>query len=137
MNEQPGQPGENPRDVNLAEIGDGGGAADGREAAFIPVVKGRTRVNIPTVSHRMREGWGSRRIRISRGFHFAPDKSRDKTPLLDGNRGRAGKHFAVLVAQGRQVADDEHFRMMRKAYIGQHLHPSGAVKRRTELLAQG
>jgi len=40
VDEEPGEPGEESGDVEFAEVGDSGGAADGGERAFVPVVKG-------------------------------------------------------------------------------------------------
>lgn len=42
VNEEPGEPGEESGDVNAAEFGDGGGASDGGDGAFVPVVEGGT-----------------------------------------------------------------------------------------------
>src|SRR5437899_12191974 len=39
VNEQPRQPGQEPRDMNLSEIGQGGGSADVSEVALIPVLE--------------------------------------------------------------------------------------------------
>src|SRR5216684_1539608 len=47
VDEKPGQPGDESGDVNLAELGDGGGAADGGQAAFVVVVEGGAGVKIP------------------------------------------------------------------------------------------
>ena len=60
VHEEPGQPRDEAGDVDFAEIGDRGGAADGSQAAFIPVVERWTRIKIPTLSRSAREGWGTR-----------------------------------------------------------------------------
>ena len=60
VDEQPGQPRDEARDVDAAELGDCRRSADRREAAFVPVVELWARVNIPTLSQRTREGWGTR-----------------------------------------------------------------------------
>jgi len=40
VDEEPGEPGDESGDVDLAEFGDGGGASDGGEGTFVPVVEG-------------------------------------------------------------------------------------------------
>ena len=56
VHKQPGQPGDESRNVNLSELRHGSGSSDGGEAAFVPVVEGGTRVKTPTLPQRTWQG---------------------------------------------------------------------------------
>ena len=65
VDEQPGEPGDEAGDVDASELGDGGGAADGGQAALVPVVDGAevgSFGKIPALSRRAREGRGTRAL---------------------------------------------------------------------------
>ena len=114
MNEQPRQPGEIAGQLELAELGDGGGAADGGQAAFIVIVKIASRLVL----------------------EIARDRVRDPVPLLDRDWRDARQHLAILVSERGQVANHEYFRMSGDAEIGLHEHAPGAVDGHTQLSAQ-
>src|SRR5882672_9979138 len=116
VDEQPGQPGHEARDVNLAELGDSSGATDGGEAAFVAVVK--------------------RRARLNSLDKFSPNEFGDEAALLNGDGRDARQHLAGCVFQGGEVSDNEDFGMAGKTEIGINQHASGGVCGQAELLTE-
>jgi hypothetical protein len=115
VDEEPGEPGEESGDVDFAELGYGGGSADGGQGTFVPVVEWGTGGEIPT-SGNTGQKWGTR-SGISVGscrralldwtagggrphmvrLDFLGDQLGYELALLDGYWGYAGEHFALGV----------------------------------------
>ena len=83
----------------LAELGDCRGAADGGEAAFVPVVEdGRESESPPSRRSRKVGTPGAECC----GFQFFANQFGDEAALLHCYRRDAGEHFAVLIFQRRR-----------------------------------
>src|SRR4029077_18866391 len=114
VDEEPCQPGEISGQVKLAglsELGDGGGAADGGQAAFVVVPK-----------------FAARLI-----FKVAGDGVRHPFSLLDGDRCDSGGHLAVFVCECGEVADNQYLGMSGNAEVGLDEHATGAINRNSQL----
>ena len=114
VDEQPRQPGEISRQFELAQLGDGGGAADRGQAAFVVIVKIASRLMLQVASD---------------GFC-------DPVPLLDGDRRDSGEHLAVFVRECGQVAENKYFPVPGNAEIGLDEHAASAVDGHTQLSAE-
>src|SRR6267154_457950 len=125
VDEKPCQPGNETGDVNLAELSDRGGAANGGEAAFIVVVE----VKIPALSQRTREGRGTL-------FQLSRDSLANEAAFLDRYRRHTGQHGSRDVLQRGEISDDEDFRMAGNAEIRLDKHASGAIDGDTQLFAE-
>ena len=114
MDEQPRQPGEVPGYLELAKLGDGGGAADGGEAPFVVVVE----------------------IASWLIFEVARDGFRNPVALLHRDGRDSGEQLAFFVLQRGQIADHKYFSMSGNAEIGLDEHATGAIDGNTEPAAQ-
>src|ERR1700722_16575142 len=109
--EQPRQPRQKAGNMNLPKIGDGRGSTDRRERAFVPVVEVLSRFTLQVAS----------------------DISGGSPAFLDSDWGQAWNPLAMLIFQGSQIPNYEHFGMSRNAEIGIHQHAPGAIYRSSQL----
>src|SRR5262252_6444700 len=87
VHEQPCHPGDESRDVNLAELRDPCRAPDGRQAAFVEIIK----------------------VLSGLALEFASYVCGGRPPLLHRDWSDTRQPVSILVFQCRQIADHEHF----------------------------
>ena len=114
VDEKPGQPGDEARNMKFPKVSDGGSASDGGETAFVHVVK------------------------VLAGFtcQVTLNVFGRCCSFLYGYRRDSGKHFAVFIFQSSQVADDKNFRMPSNTQVGIHQHSAGAIDWNAQLFSQ-
>src|ERR1700722_1376484 len=112
VDEDPDEPGGQARDLQPVQIGDGGEAAYGGEIPFVEIME---RFELFATK--------------TRANHF-----RDISTLLDGRLRDAGKRLAGLMAEIRQIADDEYLRVARYGHVRFDQDAAGFVERRAGIL---
>ena len=115
MDEQPRQPGEISGQLELAELGDGGGAADRGQAALIVIMKIAPRLVLK----------------------IASDGVRNPVPLLDGDWRDPGSILPFSSLKRGEVANHKYFRVSGNAEVGLDEHATGAVEGNAQLSAEG
>ena len=114
MDGEPGDPGEEAAQFQEAEVGDGGGAADRRQRAFVAVAERRVRLA------------GERLL----------DRFRRVHAFLNRGRRDAGNELTAGLLDRGEIADDENFGMSRDREIGLDDDASGAIERDVETMRQ-
>src|SRR6185437_16036515 len=87
MHEQPGKPGEISRDVQLANRGNSGGAADGSKVSFVEIIK----------------------VLAGLVLEIALNIFCDGASFLQCNGCDPGQQVSMLVLQGCEISDDKYF----------------------------
>ena len=132
VDEQPRQPRRVAGKLELANLRDGGGTADGRHRAFVPILECGTAAPHP-VPLPIRWGEGGRRPGEG---NFSFNDFGDVFSHLHRGRRNARHRFAVVLQHQCHVADGENFRMTGHAQIGIYLHASAAIQFAAELFGE-